>query len=158
MKKKYISGGESVFKVQRRTFFPNKSVLQTKVLSNWRWRVESKNKEKCLFLYPFGIQFQPQSIIVLACNVDLACYGVSLWYVIQSNTVSSSEKKRKNKKQHLWDRGMAEVRIDGRAHISKIPNTYCRTRINKKIHEKSKKERKNWARLQTNKTMNKRSK
>ena len=29
-KKKYISGGESVFKVQRRTF-SNKSVLQTKV-------------------------------------------------------------------------------------------------------------------------------
>ena len=143
-KKKYISGGESVFKVQRRTF-SNKSVLQTKVLSNRRLRVTSKNKEKWLFLkqYPFGIQFQPQSIIVLACNVDLACYGVSLWYVIWSNTVSSSEEKRKNKKQHLWDRGMAEVRIDGRAHISKIPNTYCRTRINKKIHEKSKKERKN---------------
>ena len=105
--------------------------------------MESKNKEKWLFLYPFGIQCQPQSIRVLACNVDLASYGVSLWYVIQSNTVSSSEKKRKNKKQHLWDRGMAEVRIDGRAHISKIPNTYCRTRINKKIYEKRKKESKN---------------
>ena len=32
-KTKNISGGESLFKVQRRTF-SNKSVLQTKVLSN----------------------------------------------------------------------------------------------------------------------------
>ena len=32
---------------------------------------------------------------------------------------------------------MAEVRIDGQAHISKIPNTHCRTRMKKKIHKKS---------------------
>ena len=31
---------------------------------------------------------------------------------------------------------MAEVRIDGQAHISKIPNTHCRTRMKKKIHKK----------------------
>ena len=34
---------------------------------------------------------------------------------------------------------MAEVRIDGQAHISKIPNTYCRTRTNKKINERKNK-------------------
>ena len=44
---------------------------------------------------------------------------------------------------------MAEVRIDGQAHISKIPNTHnCRTRMNKKIHKKRKK-KEDQARLQT---------
>lgn len=36
---------------------------------------------------------------------------------------------------------MAEVRIDGQAHISKIPNTHCRTRMKKKIHTKKEEER-----------------
>ena len=35
---------------------------------------------------------------------------------------------------------MAEVRIDGQAHIFKIPNTHCRTRMNKKLHKKRKAE------------------
>ena len=44
---------------------------------------------------------------------------------------------------------MAEVRIDGQAHISKIPNTHCRTRMKKKIHTKKRKKEEDQARLQT---------